>query len=285
MKRWPLLLCASIWLPPLSCASPRHQCAAPMVRHHHHACVTAEFRDTSLRVVLERISLEARREIVLAPGIEDRVSVDYRGCPWRLAAEIAAMSAGCVVREDGIRLLVRRPEPVTLAFVHTDLAEAIRTLAAHGDYEAAVAQDVKGEVSLAFVKWQWNAALSKLVRETGYGMVQEGFDCLVVGRDTQPRMEARVFPLGALRPPEWLEAYIHTDHMGGRPLRDPAQGINLVEALRYMLTRHVDAAESPKTLGRLDYVREGNQIVVVDTPAVLDRIGGLIGELQVGQGQ
>ena len=282
MNRWSLLLC----LLPLSCASPRHQCAAPFARHHHHACVTADFRDTSLRVVLERISAEARREIVLAPGIEDRVSVDYRGCPWRLAAEIAAMSAGCVVREDGIRLLVRRPEPLTIEFVHADLAQAVRTLAAHGDYEADVAPEVKGEVSKAFVNWQWSAALEALAKESGHAVTQEGFDRIVVGPDTQLqlRMETRVFQLGSLRPAESFKAWIRTNGVGS-PLNDPAKGITLVEALEYMLTRRVGAAPSAKTLGRLDYFKDGNAIVVVDTPAVLDRIGGLIEELQVGQGQ
>ncbi len=285
MNRWLLLLCASVCLLPLACAHPRHECSAPFVRHYHHASITSTFRDASIRDVMEAISTEAHRTIVVEAGIVDRVSVDFRGCPWRLAAEIAAMSARCTVRETEAGLLVRRPGPVTLEFAQADLAQAIRTLAAYGDCEVAFVPEVKGQVSTGFVNWEWRQALEALAARAGGHVFQEGFGHLVVAAPspevTQGRMGAKNFNLGSIRPAEWHEARISGNGVGGPPLRGPAEGITLVEALRYMLTRADNSAPPRRTLGRLDYFRDGNVLIVVDTPAVLDRIGRLIAELDV----
>lgn len=274
MIRWTLLLCASVCLLPLSCATPRHECSAPFVGHYHHACITAEFRGASIRDVMDAISRDAHRTIRVTAGIEERVSVDYRGCPWRLAAEIAAMSAGCTVREDEVGLVVRRAGPVTIEFDRADLAQAIRTLAANGDCDVAFLPEVKGNVSTGFLNWEWRAALDSLAARAGGRAFPEGFGHMVVAPDAQvmqKRMESKVFNLGSIRPAP--------GGVAGGSLPDPAKGIGLVEGLCYMLTR-ADASSTPaQTLGRLEYNGEANSILVVDTPAVLDRIGRVLAEL------
>lgn len=274
MNRCLPLLCATLCLLPLACAAPRHECSAPTIRHYHHACITAVFRDASIRDVMGTIAREAHRTIRVVAGIEERVSVDFRGCPWRLAAEIAAMSAGCTVREDDAGLVVRRAGPVTIEFDHADLAQAIRTLAAYGDCDVTFVPEVKGEVSTGFLNWEWRSALDSLATRAGGRAFSEGFGHVVVAPDAQvmqKRMAPKVFSLGSTRPS-------HAG-MAGSSLPDPAKGIGLVEGLCYMLTR-ADASSTPaQTLGQLEYNGEANSVLVVDTPAVQDRIGHLLAEL------
>lgn len=59
----------------------------------------------------------------------------------------------------------------------------------------------------------------------------------------------------------------------------------LLDALRCMLTRMPGRPHEARSLGRLDYFKEGNCIIVVDTSEVLDRIERAVRDVDIAANQ
>ena len=79
--------------------------------------VTLHVKDQPVVDVIKYIAERAGVNIVPAEGIDDKVTVDLDLVPWRLALEIVAEKAGCVVIEKAANVLrVEQPPRVTVRF-------------------------------------------------------------------------------------------------------------------------------------------------------------------------
>lgn len=69
-----------------------------------------------LRAAVAEIAAEAERRIVVAPGIDESVSIDIAGLPWRSAIKMVALEARCAIDEiaGGALVLTRAPFPTPL---------------------------------------------------------------------------------------------------------------------------------------------------------------------------
>ncbi len=177
------------------------------------------------------------------------------------------------------------PQPrVTMEFKRAELVKVIELLATHGDAKVVVDPGVKGEVTMRFADVPWRKALEAVVKTRGYVLVEEdeGKTLRVVDPSkVQPSMETRVIKFKYIRPDEYRTAKMQT---GGA---DSSKAFTLLDSLRGTLTRRPGGAtsaggsEAPQVLGRLDYYKDGNLIIVVDTKDVLDRMEQVIRELDL----
>src|SRR5262249_46081401 len=72
--------------------------------------VTLDVREKALADVLSEIRDRSDCNIVIAPGVDEKVTLRLVDVPWRKALDLAVEQAGCVVVEDGPNLLrVEKP--------------------------------------------------------------------------------------------------------------------------------------------------------------------------------
>lgn len=130
----------------------------------------------------------------------------------------------------------------------------------------------------------WMRALSAAVKTSGYALIEEdGGRVLRIMDPSKLPMETRIFRFKHIRPDEYFKARIST-HIGlgdqyssGEPIR----GFTLLDTLRNMLTRSPAPIVRGSTVGRLDYDKVSNSLLVVDTRPTLDGIETLIRQLDV----
>lgn len=174
--------------------------------------ITAEFRDTSARIVLDCISRMAGREVVVESGIEDRITIVLQDCPWDAAVRVAADLAGCEAREASGRVVVGRPKRLTVEFAQTDLVEAVRRITSGTGVEVAIDKSVHAAVSMSLVNVPWRAALEAVVRLADCALLQQdhGRRLLVtMSRERLPSdMEPRVFRFSFVQPLKGVRARI-----------------------------------------------------------------------------
>lgn len=254
--------------------------------------ITIEFKETSIGDVMDYISRRVGRTIVLEAGIEDKISISFQNLQWLQAVEEAADRARCVTRMSGDRIIVEKPPRVTMEFKRAELVEVINLLAKQAGANIVIDSGVKGEVTMRFSDVPWMRALSAVVKTAGYTLVEEDRGRIIRIVDPaklQAQMETRVFKFMFIKPDEYYKAIIKTNyHIGSTPSpQDPIKGFTLLDTLRNMLSRPPGATATAsagtgatlKTLGRLDYFKDGNCIVVVDTKPVLDLMEGIIRQL------
>ncbi len=135
--------------------------------------ITAEFRQASIREVLDWIANRVGKTIVVEAGIEDKISVNFRDLHYVQAVEVVADLARCVTRQVGDRIVVEKPPRVTMEFKGADPGEVIRLLAKQAGWNVVIAPDVKGEVTMRFTDVPSMRALQAVVKTLGYTLVEE----------------------------------------------------------------------------------------------------------------
>lgn len=242
--------------------------------------ITREFKDEPMLSVLEYIARGSGHRIELNSEVKERVTVDLQNCPWREALETVANLTNCVLEEKGEVVHVSRPPRLTMEFKRRNLVEVINQIAKEAGANVVIDPDVKGEVTMRFSDVPWLKALDAVVKTSGYTLIEEDRGRIIRVADPAKlplRMETRIFVFNHIHPDEYYKAKIET---GGFGLgRGEAQGrFTLLDALRNALTR---SPHSTSTIGKLDYDKVGNMILVVDSKAVLDRFAQIIKELDV----
>ena len=185
------------------------------------------------------------------------------------------------------------PQPrVTMEFRRAELVEVIQLLAKQAGANVVIDPDVKGEVTMRFSDVPWTRALQAVVKTSGYALIEEdrGRIIRVVNpASLQSQMESRVFTFKHIKPYEYYKASVPMSRSAGAPPLPPApiKAVTLLDTLRNMLTRPPAASansggpSTSQTLGRLDYFKDGNCIIVVDTKPVLDRMEEIIRQVDV----
>ncbi len=261
--------------------------------------VTLDVRDRSLADLVTEIRERAEVNIVLAPGVDEKVTLRLVDVPWRKALELAAEQAGCVVIEDGPNLLrVEKPPRVTFYFESTDVKKVVDAIAKISGANIIVAPEVQGSVSMRFNDVPWRKALDSVVKTLGFAVVEESASILrvVSPAKLEENLESRIYELKYLRPPAGYIANIDTDYAinlqkqllqrqalgggggGGQQGGGAGQAgdnFTLLKALKKVLS----------TKGVLDYIQEKNILIVTDTKPKLDEIEQILARIDVEPAQ
>lgn len=245
------------------------------------ATITIDVKDRPLEDVLKLIRDKSGANILLAPGVREKVTIAFSGVPWREALELVAEQARCIVVESRGRVFkVEKPEPVTMSFEDEDIRKVIQAIAKKAGANVVVAPDVKGLVTLELVDRPWRDALDNVVKTLGFHVVEEerGVLRIVTAAALTEQLETKVVELKYLRPRSTYVASIKTDFAVGKakePANDPNVDFPLLGALR----KHLSKA------GQLDYFDKQNAIFIKDTKPVLDRLTEVVERLDVEPAQ
>lgn len=259
--------------------------------------VTLDVRERNLADVVAEIRERAEVNVVLAPGVDEKVTLRLVDVPWKKALELAAEQAGCVVVEDGPNLLrVEKPPRVTFYFENTDVKKVVDAIAKVSGANIIVAPEVQGSVSMRFNDVPWRKALDSIVKTLGFTVVEESANILRVVSPSklEELLESRIYELKYLRPPAGYVANIDTDYAinlqkqllqrqatggggGGNQQGGAGAGDNfsLLKALKKVLS----------SKGVLDYIQEKNILIVTDTKPKLDEIGAILSRIDVEPAQ
>jgi type IV pilus secretin PilQ/predicted competence protein len=261
--------------------------------------VTLDVRERNLADVISEIRERAEVNIVLAPGVDEKVTLRLVDVPWKKALELAAEQAGCVVIEDGPNLLrVEKPPRVTFYFENTDVKKVVDAIAKVSGANIIVAPEVQGSVSMRFNDVPWRKALDSIVKTLGFTVVEESANILRVVSPSklEENLESRIYELKYLRPPAGYIANIDTDYAinlqkqilqrqatgggsgGGQQGGGQGQAgdnFSLLKALKKVLSAK----------GVLDYIQEKNILIVTDTKPKLDEIGAILSRIDVEPAQ
>lgn len=242
------------------------------------ATITLDVSDRPLDDVLEHIRTKVGVSIVTTPGADGRVTINLRDIPWKDALELVAENAGCIVKEESVRLYkVEKPERVTMAFTGTEIKQVIEAIAKAGNANIIVAESVNGSVTMVLKDQPWRDALEAVVKTSGFHVVEEDRGILRVVDDSglATHLERKMFHLKYLRPKDIYVAKIDTLYAEGKTTAatgDASKDMPLLDALRGMLTPNE---------GELVYLSDQNAILVRDTKPRLDEIGNFIARLDI----
>ncbi len=241
------------------------------------ATISLDVAERPLGDVLRLIHDRSGANILLAPGVDARVTIAFTGVPWREALGLVAENAGCIVNETKGRVYrVEKPPRISISFQDEDIRNVIQSIAMQANANIVIAPDVNGLVTMKMEDRPWRVVLDAVCKTLGFHVVEEDHLVLriVTGAALIEQLETRVIELRYLRPRATYVAHIKTDFAIGEPkapTNDPNVDFPLLGALR----KHL----SPS--GELDYFDRQNAIFVKDTKPVLDRIEEVVTRLDV----
>jgi type IV pilus assembly protein PilQ len=239
--------------------------------------VTFDVKDRDLTEIVEFIRKRADVNIVVAPNIQEKVTLSLKEVEWRQALDLVAERAGCVVVTVAANLIrVEKPPRVHFAFQNVEIREVIDAIAKIGSANVVVAPEVKGSLTIRLKDVPWRDALETAVKTLNYTVVEEdrGILRVVEPKSLELQLETRAFQLKYIRPLSIYQPKIETLYTEGkqRIITDPIKEFRLLDALRKVLT---------KTNGKLDYIDRINAIVVTDIPPVIRQIEKMLAEFDV----
>lgn len=243
--------------------------------------VTLRVKDQPIADVIGYIRERAGVNIMLADGIEERVTVELNQVPWRVALEIVAERAGCVLVEKAANVIrVESPPRVTFNFTGADIKQVIDAIAKVSGASIVTAPNVEGQVHLRINNVPWRTALETVVKSLGFVVVEDGWNIyrVVSPSSLEAQMVTKVLSIKYLRPASNYTPQIKTEYAeraGGKQSQDPIKDFTLIQALRNAL--------SPN--GKLDYFHRNNILVVKDIPPVVAEIERMLSEIDVEPAQ
>ena len=240
--------------------------------------VTLTVKDQPLEDVIKHIQEASGVNLILAEGIDEKVTLNLVQVEWRIALEIAAEAAGCTLVEKSSNVIkITQPQPVTFNFTGADIKTVIDAIAKVSGASIVTAPNVEGSVHLRITNVPWRTALDTVVKTLGYVVVEDGYNIFRVVHPSslQEQMITRVFQVKYLRPPPRYTPNIRTEYAEGRAAAntnfDPEKDFTLITALR--------GALSPN--GTLNYFVRNNTVVVKDIPPVVAEIERMLAEIDV----
>lgn len=144
----------------------------------------------SLREVLRAIGVRVKKTLVVAPEVEEQVTVSLKSVPWRECVEVLARMCRCELTalEEDV-LLVRQPARVTLELQETPIAQACSLIARSAGASVIVGPGVRGTVTLSLESVGPYEALAQAARAAGVHALRRG-DLVLVTRQELPAYEA-----------------------------------------------------------------------------------------------
>lgn len=243
--------------------------------------LTLKLKDRLFRDVVQQIKRKVGVNIVMDEGIDETVTIDIEDVEWRVALDMVAEKANCVVVQVGKGLLkIEKPPRVFFAFNNAPIQEVIDTIAKISGANIVVSPDVQGAITLRLKNIPWRDALESAAKTLNYAVVEEdrGILRVVPRADLVEDLITKSFQLRYVRPashyvPNFASQYVRNTQ-GTQTQR---QEFALLDALRRALT--------PNGIGQLQYFERSNVIIVKDTKPVLDEIESIIGKIDVEPGQ
>lgn len=248
--------------------------------------VTLKVKDQPLVDVINHIRERAGVNIMLAEGVDEKVTVDLTQVPWRVALEIVAERAGCILVEKAPNVIrIESPPRVTFNFTGADVKTVIDAIAKVSGASIVTAPTVEGSVHLRINDVPWRTALDTVVKSLGYVVVEDGWNIyrVVSPSSLETQMVTKVFRVKYLRPPPRYAPNIKTEYAtdkapkqaAGGAQQDPSKTFTLIQALR--------SALSPT--GKLDFYETTNLLVVRDIPPVVAEVERMLAEIDVEPAQ
>jgi type IV pilus assembly protein PilQ len=238
--------------------------------------VSFDVKDRDLSEIVDFIRKRADVNIVLAPTIQEKVTLTLKDVDWRQALDLVAERAGCVVVHVAPNLIrIEKPPRVHFAFQNVEIREVIDAIAKIGSANVVVAPEVKGSITIRLKDVPWRDALETAVKTLNYTVVQEerGILRVVEPKSLELQLETKAFQLKYIRPMSIYQPKIETAYTEGKPkiVTDPVKEFRILDALRKVLTKN----------GKLDYIDRVNAIVVTDIPPVIRQIERMLAEFDV----
>ena len=248
------------------------------------AMLTLKLQDRLLRDVVPNIRRMAGVNIIIDERIVDEtVTIDLEEVEWRLALDLVAEAAGCIVVEvAGNVLKVEKPPRVYFAFENADIQKVIDTIAKISGANIVVAPEVQGNITLRLKNIPWRDALEAAVKTLGFVVVEEdrGILRVITASNLQEDLVVKTIQLRYVRPkstyvPLIASEYV-TDLQSLQQLQPNMVQFSLLDALRRTLTPNI---------GTLEYFDGINVVVVKDTKPVVDQIQRIIEKIDIEPAQ
>jgi len=243
--------------------------------------LTLKLKDRLFKDVVQQIKRKVGVNIIMDEGIDETVTIDIEDVEWRVALDMVAEKAGCVVVQVGKSLLkVEKPPRVFFAFNNAPIQEVIDTIAKISGANIVVAPEVQGTITLRLKNIPWRDALESAAKTLGYAVVEEdrGILRVVPRANLVEDLITKSFQLRYVRPVSHYVPTFSSEYVKNTaPIANQKQEFALLEALRRALTAN--------GVGQLDYFERSNVIIVKDTKPVLDEIEAIIAKIDVEPGQ
>jgi len=250
--------------------------------------IDVDYVDTDLRQVMEDIGRKVGRNILVAPGIEETVTITLRDLPWLNAVRIISKLKKCEIEEtvEGV-LLLTQPPKVTIQFNDTNVRTVLQLLAAYSGKNIIISPAVTGKVTLDLKDVHWEKALESIVKTVGpFVVVRDGEDLIrVVPRESvESQLETTLIKLKYVRPPARYLAIppktssgttnnAGTIFAGKRPSANadnPEESFTLFRALRGI----IDA--TPIAQDSIQYDEGTNTFLITATKPTTDEINTIV---------
>ncbi len=245
--------------------------------------LTLRLKDRDLRDVVQSIRRKTNANIIMAPGIEEAVTIDLHDVYWRQALSLVVEQAGCIVTEGAAGVLkIEKPPRVYFAFENTDIQKVIDTIAKISGANIVVAPEVKGTITVRLKNIPWRDALDATVKTLGFVVVEEdrGILRVVPAANIEQDLEFKTIPLRFIRPSSVFMPIITSEYVKDLRNTQPTQqgqiNFSLLDTLQRMITQDV---------GTLEYIQETNMIMVKDTKPVVETIARTIAMMDVEPSQ
>lgn len=233
--------------------------------------ISIDVKNQDLGELMDRISRETGKTILVDPTVKARVTIKLRSVSWRVAMQVIARRTKCTIRAlSGQVYLLSRPPRISVQFREANLRTALVLLAKYADKSIVLGPEVKGKVTLTLR----DVSVLRAMRAMA---VTHGF--LVLGGSARSKL-VTVGKRGGGAPTKPLEADLERKTFTGRfvSLEKNRLTLKLKKGTRVTLRLSETAAarkaqrktlQGLKTGDRLivTYAREGKRLVATNVIA------------------
>ena len=136
--------------------------------------LTLKLKDRPLKDVVESIRRKVGVNIIMSKDIEETVTIELDEVEWRVALDLVAERAGCVVVQKARQLFtVEKPPQVFFSFENTPIQTVIDTIAKVAGANIVISPEVQGSITLRLRNIPWRDALEASCKTLGYAVIEE----------------------------------------------------------------------------------------------------------------
>ena len=241
--------------------------------------LTLKLKDRSLKDVVQSIRRKVGVNIIMQDDIEETVTIELEEDEGRIALDMVAEKAGCVVVQKARHLLtVEKPPRVYFAFDNTPIQQVIDTIAKLSGANIVISPEVQGSITLRLRNIPWRDALEASCKTLGYAVIEEARGILrVVPRSSlREDLVTKSFQLRFVRPKSHYVPILNSPYVRNTMVQQADNEFELIGALSRVLTPE---------LGTLEYFEGRNIIIVKDIRPVIDEIEAVINQIDVEPAQ
>jgi len=238
--------------------------------------VSVDFRDATIRQVVDQLCVKAGVNVVIENQIGGKVNLRLSDVAWLKALRLAAKQVGCDVTEadDGIYYVTTPHFSFTTKAEGVSLKQVISMLARQSGRNVIVSPDVEAVVHLHLEDVPWQDALETIVKTAGpFSVVknESGVYRVVRSDALEEQKETRVFKLKYIQPPSEYKPKISNEFAEKR--EGQSEGAAELKE-QFTLFKALDQVVGEK--GSVEYDFDSNAFIVTTTRPLLDEIAEII---------